>query len=61
MKTIFGDDDMGKAATTLFQAATTKRTDQNYSSDLKSSFEFCDVSLLEPREASPIGIARYID
>ncbi len=38
MKTIFGDDDLGKVATTLFHAATTKRTDQNYKSNLKSFF-----------------------
>jgi len=60
MKIVFGDDDLGKAATTLFQSATTKKTDQNYNSNLKSFFEFCDVSLLEPRDAPPIDIARYI-
>ena len=37
MRIVFGNDDMGKAETTLFQAATTKRTDQKYSSNLKSS------------------------
>ena len=60
MKIVFGDDDLGKATTTLFQAATSKRTDQNYNSNLKSYVEVCDVSLLEPRDASPIDIARYI-
>ncbi len=45
---------------TLFQAATTKRIDQNYNSNLKSFFEFCDVSLLESRDASTINIAHYI-
>ena len=60
MMIVFEDDDLGKAATILFQATTTKRTDQNYSSNLKSFFEFCNVSFLEPRDASPIDIARYI-
>ncbi len=60
MKNVFGDEDMGRAATTLFHAATTKRTDQNYSSNLKSFFEFGDVSLLEHRAAPPFNITRYI-
>ena len=50
MRTVFGDVDLEKTATALFQAATTKRTDKNYSSNLKSFFEFCNVSFLEPRE-----------
>jgi len=60
MKTVFGNDDLEKAATTLFQAATTKRTDQNYSSNMRSFFEFCNVSFIEPQDATPIDIARYM-
>jgi hypothetical protein len=60
MKSVFGDDEMGEAATVLFQSTTTKGTDQNYASNLKTFFEFCDTSLLDPQQVSPIDIARYI-
>ncbi len=40
MKAVFGDDEMGEATTILFQTATTKGTDQNYTSNLKSFFKF---------------------
>ena len=61
METIFGDDDeLGKATTSMFQSAITKRTDQDYTSNLKSFFEFCAISLLDPQKDSPIDIARYI-
>ncbi len=60
MKSVFGDDELGEAATMLFQSATTKGTDQNYTSNLKTFFEFCDASLIHPKQASPIGVARYI-
>ena len=53
MKGVFGDDDLGEAATILFQSATTKGTDQNYTSNLKSFFEFCHSSLLDPQKVSP--------
>ena len=60
MKSVFGDDELGEAATVLFQSATSKGTDQNYTSNLKTFFEFCDTSLIDPKHASPIDIARYI-
>ena len=60
MNAVFGNDELGRAATSLFQAATTEGTDKNYSSNLKSFFEFCNVSLLEPQGVTPIDIARYI-
>ncbi len=60
MNAVFGDDELGRAATTLFQVATTEGTNRNYSSNLKSFFEFCTVSLLEPQGVTPIDIARYI-
>ena len=60
MKSVFGDDELEEAATVLFQSAATKGMDQNYSSNLKSFFEFCDTSLLDPKQVSPIEIARYI-
>jgi len=44
MKSVFGDDELGEATTILFQSATTKGTDQNYTSNLKSFFEFCAIS-----------------
>ncbi len=60
MNIVFGDDELGRAATTLFQAATTEGTDRNYSSNIKSFFEFCVCSLLKPQGVTPIDIARYI-
>ena len=60
MKSVFGDDELGEAATELFQSATTKGTDQNYTSNLKTFFEFFDTSLIDPKQASPIDIARCI-
>jgi hypothetical protein len=60
MKSVFGDDELGEAATVLFQSATSKGTDQNYTSNLKTFFEFCDISLIDPKQVSPIDIARYI-
>jgi hypothetical protein len=60
MKFVSGDDELGEAATVLFQSATTKGTDQNYTSNIKRFFEFCDPSLLDPQQVSPIDIARYI-
>jgi hypothetical protein len=60
MKAVFGDDELGTVAAILLQSATTKGTDQNYSSNLKSFFDFCDSSLLDPQKVSPIDIARYI-
>ena len=60
MKAVFGDDELGEAATVLFQSATTKGTDQNYNSNLKTFFEFSDTSLIDPKQASPIDIARYV-
>ena len=58
MKAVFGDDELGEVATIMFQSATTKGTDQNYTSKLKSFFEFCATSLLDPQKVSPIDIAR---
>jgi len=60
MKAVFGDDELREAITILFQSATTKGTDQNYTSNLKSNFEFCSISLLDPQKVSPIDIAWYI-
>ena len=60
MKTIFEDDELDKATTSLFQFATTKDTDQNYTSNLKIFFEFCDISLLDPQKVSTIDIAWYV-
>ena len=60
MKSVFGDDELGEFATVMFNSATTKGTDQNYTSNLKTFFEFCDTSLIDPQEVSTIDIARYI-
>ncbi len=60
MKSVLGDDEVGEATKILFQTATTKGMDENYTSNLKSFFEFCAISLLEPPKNVPINIARYI-
>ena len=46
MKSVFGDDELSE--------------DQNYTSNLKTFFELCDTSLIDPKQASPLDIARYI-
>ncbi len=48
MKAVFGDDELGEAATIMFKSVTTKGTGRNYRSNLKSFFEFCSISLLDP-------------
>jgi len=53
MKNVFGDDELGEATTSLFQSATTKSTDQNYTSNIRSFFEFFDISLTDPQNAPP--------
>jgi hypothetical protein len=40
LKSVLGDDELEEATTMLFQSATTKGTDQNYTSNLKTFFEF---------------------
>ena len=59
MLSIFRDDDLGKVVTALFQSATTTRTDRNYSSNIKSFFNLCDMSLLDFLTVSLIDIVRY--
>ena len=60
METVSGDDDLGKATTCMFQSATTACTNQNYTSNLKSFFDFCTITLLGTQKVSPADIARYI-
>ncbi len=60
IRSVFGDDELGKMATTLFQSSTTSQTDQNYFSSLKSFFEFRAGSILDPQQVTPIDLARYI-
>ncbi len=60
MNSIFGNDKLGNATTSLFHSTTSKGADHTYTSNLKSFLEFCDISLLDPQTVSPIDIARYI-
>ena len=60
LKTVFGEDELGHLATSLFQSALTPGTHRNYASNLVSFYEFCDSFLLNPLAVSPIDIARYI-
>ncbi len=60
LTSVFGEDKIGKLATSLFQSALTTRTRGNYSSNLSSFYTFCDTSLLDPLAVEPIDIARYV-
>ncbi len=60
MKAVFEDEEIGEAKTSMFQSSTTKGSDHNYTFSLKSFYEFCAISLLNPHKVSPIDIARYI-
>jgi hypothetical protein len=60
LPSVFGEDDIGKLATSLFQSALTTRTRGNYSSNLSSFYTFCDTSLLDPLAVGLIDIARYV-
>jgi len=53
MKAVLGDDELGESITIMFQPATNKGTDQTYTSNLKSFFEFCSISLLDPKKSHP--------
>jgi len=59
-KPVFGEEEIGKLATSLFQSALTTRTRENYNSNLASFYTFCDTSYLDPLAVGPIDIARYI-
>ena len=60
LTSVFGEDEIGRIATSLFQSALTTRTRENYSSNLASFYTFCDTSLLDPLAVGPIDIARYV-
>ena len=60
LASVFGEDEIGKRATSLFESALTTRTRGNYSSNLSSFYTFCDTSLLDPLAVGPIDIAHYV-
>jgi hypothetical protein len=60
LTSVFGEDEIGKFATSLFHTALTTRTRGNYNSNLSSFYTFCDTSLLDPLAVGPIDIARYV-
>ena len=55
MLTMFEDDDLERTSTSQFQHAISW-TDKIYSSNLKSSFKLCDLSLLDTLIVSPMHI-----
>jgi hypothetical protein len=57
---MFGEDELGRLATFLFQSALTTGTNRNYGSNLSSFYKFCDYFLLNPLAVSPVDIARHI-
>jgi hypothetical protein len=60
MLKVLGSDVLGRAASSLFQSATTTRTDLNFNSNLISFFAYCDENLIEPLEVGPTDVARFI-
>ena len=60
MKTVLGEDELGRLATSLFQSALTTGTYTHYSSSLTGFFNFCAEQSLEPLATTPVDIARYI-
>ena len=60
LSSIFGNDELGRIATSLFQSALSTGTKENYNSNLSGFFRFCDESLLDPLAVGPIDIARYL-
>ena len=60
MKHVFGDDELGNATMALFQSSLQPETYKNYGSALNGFREFCDDLSLNPFDATPTDIARYI-
>jgi len=60
LSSVFGEDELGRIATSLFQSSLSAGTKENYSSNLAGFFRFCEESLLDPLSVGPIDIARYI-
>jgi hypothetical protein len=56
---VFGDDELGKTTTVLFQSALQQGTYDKYSSNLQSFFKFCQMFYIHPLAATPVDIARY--
>ncbi len=60
LSSVFGKDELGKLATSLFQSALSDGTKGNYDSNLGSFYAYCDEALIDPLSATPIDIARYL-
>ena len=60
LSTVFGEDELGRIATSLFQSALATGTKGNYESNLGSFFSFCEEFLLDPLGVGPIDIAHYL-
>ncbi len=51
---------MGKTATVLLQPALQQGTYENYGSNMRSYFRFCDAFNVEPLTSTPVDVARYL-
>ncbi len=60
MGKVFGTDHLGRDATTMFQSALQEDTYENYGSNMRSLISFCEVFQINPLEATPVDIARYL-
>ncbi len=61
MQLVFGDDKWAKEASmALYQAALQPSTYKNYGSALTGFLNFCEETMVDPLEGTPLEIARYI-
>jgi hypothetical protein len=60
LKNVFGQDDVGAQAPTLFQSSLQPGTLKNYGANLTGFFEFCELHAIAPLDVSPVDIARCI-
>ena len=60
MASVFGDDELARATLALYQSSLSARSYENYGSCLKGYLLYCDEQGLDPLEATPPEIARYV-
>lgn len=60
MQEVFGNDKLGRSATTLYQSSLQQSTYDNYGSNFRRFFKYCEVLYIEPLSATPVDIARYL-
>ena len=60
MASVFGDDELARTTLALYQSSLSARSYENYGSCLKGYLLYCDEQGLDPLEATPPEIARYV-